>query len=72
MRKRLWQLHFWCGLIAGLGPLLIGLSGSILVFHDEVDRLLDPALRGWSPPAGRNAVVVRRVVPARPDAVTRI
>ncbi|MDR2980870.1 MAG: PepSY domain-containing protein [Puniceicoccales bacterium] len=42
MRKRLWQLHSWLGLIAGLGLILIGVSGSMLVFHDELDAVFTP------------------------------
>lgn len=35
MRKRLWQLHLWGGLLAGAGLLATGPTGSLLVFHDE-------------------------------------
>jgi uncharacterized iron-regulated membrane protein len=50
MKKRLWKLHSWCGLIAGLGLLVIGLSGSILVFREEVDALLAPRSQQMVPP----------------------
>ncbi|MFA6961219.1 MAG: PepSY-associated TM helix domain-containing protein [Opitutaceae bacterium] len=54
MRKRLWQFHSWLGLVAGLGLVVIGLTGSLLVFHDEIDVLLDPALVRVVPsPGGR-------------------
>mgnify|MGYP000924335548 CR=1 FL=1 len=39
MRKRLWQLHSWLGLFAGLGLIVIALSGSVLVFHKELARV---------------------------------
>jgi len=42
--KRLYKFHSWLGLIAGLGLLVIGLTGSVLVFKDELDRLLIPGL----------------------------
>jgi len=42
MRKRLWQLHSWLGLVAGLGLLVIGLSGSLLVFHEELELAFNP------------------------------
>ncbi len=42
MRKLLWQLHGWLGLSAGLGLLLVGLSGSLLVFHVELAALFSP------------------------------
>lgn len=42
MRKRLWQLHSWLGLICGLALLVIGLTGSVLVFHEEISKALHP------------------------------
>ena len=52
--KRVWQLHSWLGLICGLGLLVIGVTGSLLVFHDEVDAWRFPALfRSQPTPAGR-------------------
>lgn len=44
MRKRLWQLHSWLGLVAGLGLLVIGLTGSLLVFRDQVESFFNPSL----------------------------
>lgn len=43
-RRRLWQLHSWLGLVAGLGLLVIGLTGSLLVFRDQVEAAFNPAL----------------------------
>lgn len=51
MRKRLWQLHSWLGLIAGLGLLVIGLTGSLLVFRDSLETLINPALIRVEPSA---------------------
>jgi uncharacterized iron-regulated membrane protein len=51
MRKRLWQLHSWLGLLAGLGLLVIGLTGSLLVFHEELEALVNPALVRVEPAA---------------------
>ena len=54
MKKRVWQFHSWLGLICGLGLLVIGLSGSFLVFHEELDAWRLPALfRATPTPAGR-------------------
>lgn len=50
-RRRAWlRLHRWLGL--GLGPLfvLLGLTGSLLVFYTEIDALIEPALRLPGPP----------------------
>lgn len=51
MRKRLWQLHSWLGLVAGLGLLVIGLTGSLLMFHDELEAVVNPELVRVDPPA---------------------
>jgi uncharacterized iron-regulated membrane protein len=44
VRKRLWQLHSWLGLVAGLGLLVIGLTGSLLVFREELETLFNREL----------------------------
>ncbi len=41
-RKRFWQLHSVAGLVAGLGLLVIGLSGTALLFHEELQALVAP------------------------------
>lgn len=42
LRKWLWKLHSVMGLIAAVGLLLIGLSGTLLVLHEDIDRWLFP------------------------------
>jgi len=42
VNKRLWQIHSWMGLIAGIGLLLIGLTGSLMVFHNELGAAIAP------------------------------
>lgn len=44
MKKRLWQFHSWLGLLCGLGLVVIGLTGSLLVFHEEIDAWRFPEL----------------------------
>ena len=56
MRKRLWLLHSWLGLICGLALLVIGLTGSVLVFHEEISSTLHPETvlnRNYSPDSQR-------------------
>jgi uncharacterized iron-regulated membrane protein len=60
MRKRLWMLHSWMGLVSGLGLLLIGLTGSLLVFRTELEVLLKAQ-------AAEEKVVVNPDVRARLD-----
>jgi uncharacterized iron-regulated membrane protein len=43
MKRFLFNLHSWMGLIAALGLIVIGLTGSILVFNEEIDRNIAPA-----------------------------
>jgi uncharacterized iron-regulated membrane protein len=56
-RRRLWlKVHLWLGLTIGLVFALIGLTGSILVFWQEIDAWLNPALHEVAaPPEGRAA-----------------
>lgn len=42
MTKRLWKIHSWLGLISGIALLVIGITGSLLVFRNELDLLVNP------------------------------
>ncbi|MFT3991132.1 MAG: PepSY-associated TM helix domain-containing protein [Luteolibacter sp.] len=44
MRKFIYHSHSWLGLIAGLGLLVVGITGSALVFKQEIDALVAPEL----------------------------
>ncbi|RBP47359.1 putative iron-regulated membrane protein [Roseimicrobium gellanilyticum] len=52
MKRRLFFLHSWLGLVAGFGLIIIGLTGSVLVFKDELDGVLFPQMLKVDP-AGR-------------------
>jgi uncharacterized iron-regulated membrane protein len=44
-RRKLWlKVHLWLGLGLGLFISLFGITGSILVFHQEINELLNPAM----------------------------
>lgn len=50
-RRKLWlSVHLWLGLILGANLAVIGLTGSLLVYHDEIDEWLAPALLTVAPP----------------------
>jgi uncharacterized iron-regulated membrane protein len=50
-RRRLWlKVHLWLGLTLGLVLSVVGLSGSLLVFWQEIDDWLDPELCVVAPP----------------------
>jgi len=52
--KTIWKIHSWLGLLAGLPLLVIALSGSILVFKDEINAWIIPEKVLVEPaPAGR-------------------
>lgn len=44
MRKTLLYLHLWSGLISAIFLLLLGVSGAIVAFEDELDRALNAKL----------------------------
>ena len=46
MRKLLSWLHLWVGLTAGIAFAVLGLTGSVLVFHEELLRWQHPQLEG--------------------------
>src|SRR5690606_19745747 len=46
MRKLLSWLHLWVGLVAGIAFAVLGLSGSLLVFHEDLLRWQHPQLEG--------------------------
>lgn len=50
---RTFALHHWCGLIAGVLLLVISLTGSILVFDDDIDNAVFAAHRRAVPAALR-------------------
>lgn len=55
MRKRftktVWRLHSILGLVCGLVLIVVGVTGSLLVFRAEVDALLSPGLYRAQPTA---------------------
>jgi uncharacterized iron-regulated membrane protein len=55
--RRLWlQVHLYLGLVAGLAFAILGLTGSILVFSDEIDRAWNPQLTVTQAAAGADRV----------------
>ena len=51
------QVHLWLGLTLGVVGVLIGLSGSILVYDHEIDAWLNPQRYAISGTAGRAAAM---------------
>jgi uncharacterized iron-regulated membrane protein len=74
--RRVWlQIHLWLGLCAGALLVLIGLSGSVLVFYREIDAWLNPqhyaAASGARQPLQRLVAAAHRHLPhsGRPTLV---
>lgn len=55
-RRKLWlEVHLCLGLVAGAALVIFGITGSILVFHLEIDELLNPKLLTVPPQPGGQA-----------------
>lgn len=48
-RRAAFQIHLWAGLLLGLYTAVIGLSGSALVFRDDIERAFRPTLYTLTP-----------------------
>ncbi len=69
MRRLIGQIHLWAGLGLCLPFVLLGLTGSILVFEDELNRVFGPAAGrvaagGAARPASDIIAAARAVAPA--------
>jgi uncharacterized iron-regulated membrane protein len=66
MQRLVRKVHLWLGLSLGALFVLLGLTGSVLVFYTEIDRQLNPALAvAAAPPDWDQAVRTLRT--AFPD-----
>jgi uncharacterized iron-regulated membrane protein len=75
MRKLIFKAHMYVGLCAGLLLALMGLTGSMLVFGDELDRFFNPSLLSVEPGGEKVSVeaVIKSVRQAYPsEKVARI
>ena len=62
--RRIWlNVHLWPGIILMIPIVVLGISGSVLTFQDEFDRVLTPARYAVS--AGETAAPSRLLVAAR-------
>lgn len=87
VRRAVFTLHLWVGLVLGLHFALLGVTGSLLVFHNQIDSLLNPQLLRVVPGPQRasadailhsvkhahpNAKIDRVVLPTRPDGAVEV
>lgn len=52
-KNRLWAIHSWVGLYAGIFIAFFGLAGAMAIFRFEFDNLLNPHLRTVNPGHGK-------------------
>ncbi len=68
--KTVFKWHLWLGLISGVCMFLVGMTGAVAVFIEEIDWLVTPGLRVTTPagatPAPAGAVIAA-VRAAHPD-----
>lgn len=69
-RRKLWlDIHLYIGLIAGAMLAIIGLTGAIMAFYQEVDEILDPAMFvSKAPPQGEAAFLPLKEIRASLEA----
>ena len=58
MKKIIGWLHLWLGISSGLVVLIVALTGSLLVFEDELDPLFHPSFFYVTAPAGARPLSV--------------
>jgi uncharacterized iron-regulated membrane protein len=68
LNQVVYRIHEWSGLVAGAFLVVIGLTGSVIVFDDQLDRRLNPKLLEVTPagkplPADRLVAAAARAVP---------
>jgi uncharacterized iron-regulated membrane protein len=49
LRRALFQIHLWIGVVLALYAVVIGLTGSVLVFSEEIETYLEPHLHLVTP-----------------------
>lgn len=62
MKKILGWLHLWLGISSGLVVLVVALTGSLLVFEDELEHLFQPSLYYVQVPAQAEKIPVSVLV----------
>jgi uncharacterized iron-regulated membrane protein len=55
LRRAVFQVHLWLGVLLGLYTVVSGLTGSALVFRTQIDRALAPSLFAISQPTQTRA-----------------
>ncbi len=59
-RKAIFQIHLWVGIVLCLYLVVIALTGSMLVFREEIERTLAHHIRIAAEPTGSATIPVIR------------
>jgi uncharacterized iron-regulated membrane protein len=62
IRRFFYEIHLWLGIVSGLLLFAICLSGTILVFHEEIRRISEPAKYYVDVPAGHEPIPVDEMI----------
>lgn len=49
LRRALFQIHLWVGVVLAVYAIVIGVTGSVLVFSEEIEARLEPRLHRVTP-----------------------
>lgn len=68
LRRAIFQVHLWLGILLAIYSVIIGLTGSALVFKEEIARAIQPGLYHVAPGPQQITLdeAVRRIQSARP------
>ncbi|MDR3108066.1 MAG: PepSY domain-containing protein, partial [Planctomycetaceae bacterium] len=61
-RRFFYEIHLWLGIISGIAVFLVCLSGTILVFRDEINRLANPGKFYVSVPVGAKKLPIDDII----------
>jgi uncharacterized iron-regulated membrane protein len=69
LRRAIFQIHLWSGILLATYAIAIGLTGSALIFKDEIERATQPSLYHVAPVPQQVTIdeTVRRIQSARPN-----
>ena len=69
LRRAIFQVHLWSGVLFAAYAVVIGLTGSALIFKGEIERAIQPSLYHVTPVASQLTLdnAVRRIESTHPD-----
>ena len=65
LKKNIGFLHLWLGLASGLIVFIVALTGSILVFEDELDEFFNPEFYKAVSVSQKNCLLMAKHIPVK-------